>query len=1154
MSLKDESSSGLNASKDPKLSWLSGTGIIFQENDVIMNAYSHQIEHFLNKWEKKASDEEKEEALHSLDSYFRNASILEKWLQTPENKNHSFVQILTRVHLFQTHVFEMISEFLTLTSFDKVSDNFKCLVQRIIQALSNQPQIFEPNQIANIVLDTISSVNESIQPILISSLPAIIEHIPSAVSKMIDMMIEKPKMIQDTLTALEGFQLTPEETKTVRAKVLNDILGSASTNDLNRVVMFLIRTTDDKNASETVEAFRESLVVVDNREGDFSTNDINKFLIIQLKSGLQVCSSFTDAYYKTLCKSLNLVTLDYWIIYCMFSIPSQKKNAQKLINTLSDTQMNSEGVKKSIVGHIGALETILNNLTDLISWCLDSNSENISDIGASLASTLFEEVSEISTQQNIIGSLLIHIGIGNESNKYKAAKILSSLNEKKLSVHLPLISGIMSIYDSIPLNVFQIIINLIVKLEFVNGNEDASQIHIFVSKMLQSTKEEAKNVGVVSAAAIINRVAHFDNFESMQHNFHQVISSIGDNPFILNLFFEEIYLNQNRNATFNEFLIEELTKQFITLICENEFDQSYWYCLDENAQSAINIISSAKEQTQKKTLSLQKHRQAVYGRNTPIIFSHSGLKLLLDAHCKMNHDIEQSFGEYFTLPFHMFDPQNSGFKDHQKILAILLAHSYILETLNYFGEIKSKVCWKRIQNRIELENKLFEYISNAKSFNFPYFGDMFPKSNSVIKKANNQIDPSAFFVLHYRGFFNPPRIQYLNLLFEINLPLNNESSRVCIRLLDDYLYLLKPDKNAMFPCKNFNSKDNYVPPLDLIEFISKRLLESLLYESNNENLSIKTRDVIINKIILIINNQIILPIYKDKASFQEIMKKISGSHKPEGAFEYYMERLNENMDLETQANLIVLLNNLLHGGNSSRVFDVCGKEAKYLAKACKSMLQHRLSKAQLKKIFPIFLAHNSSGYKDIDSIVKNAISSNENSKWQSFTHETTDIYFQQCIIFLNSKIGEIEKNVNSKSFNTINDDVVVQILKSLNQIGSITLNLLKSVIRDSIPTKICQKILTFFPKWIKSCTNLLGFLKDANRDDPKGTFNFIKSVQSARHTLQTITTHVRKDNPKLQRYLPKFNQSLSSWSYNLKASGISDTHSLKKMKTKDFNE
>ena len=211
MSLKDESSSGLNASKDPKLSWLSGTGIIFQENDVIMNAYSHQIEHFLNKWEKKASDEEKEEALHSLDSYFRNASILEKWLQAPENKNHSFVQILTRVHLFQTHVFEMISEFLTLTSFDKVSDNFKCLVQRIIQALSNQPQIFEPNQIANIVLDTISSVNESIQPILISSLPAIIEHTPSAVSKMIDMMIEKPKMMKFYLLKAHSSKLQQQE-------------------------------------------------------------------------------------------------------------------------------------------------------------------------------------------------------------------------------------------------------------------------------------------------------------------------------------------------------------------------------------------------------------------------------------------------------------------------------------------------------------------------------------------------------------------------------------------------------------------------------------------------------------------------------------------------------------------------------------------------------------------------------------------------------------------------------------------------------------------------------------------------------------------------------------------------------------------------------
>ena len=96
----------------------------------------------------------------------------------------------------------------------------------------------------------------------------------------------------------------------------------------------------------------------------------------------------------------------------------------------------------------------------------------------------------------------------------------------------------------------------------------------------------------------------------------------------------------------------------------------------------------------------------------------------------------------------MFVVESNDLTNVQRVQALLYVHSYILETLNYFGPKKTKECIQRMENRYEIERLLIMYLSDFKVFNHPFFGEMFPKCNTTVKNANKTPDPSAFFVSH----------------------------------------------------------------------------------------------------------------------------------------------------------------------------------------------------------------------------------------------------------------------------------------------------------------------------------------------------------------------------------------------------------------------
>lgn len=1173
------------ASEDPNLEWLVNIGVNFDKNDVIFTQLSHKIQENLDKWRKTAEKADIHCAKDSIKPYFSSPSLLYKWLSPPEGSQHSLVQILSRDKKFQNTIFELICNFLTLTAFDLTSNNnIRKLVELIIKSLSFPPKIYDKDHIVNLVFDAISNTHETLQPILIRSLHTIMDPTIDAINRLINIMIEKPRLIQDALTALEGFQLTKEETENVRKHVLNDILSSASSTDLQAVIRFLVSTTDDTNASKTIESFRKSLVIFHHnnknqlnirKNGTLSVDDSNTFFVIQLKSALQFNQSFSRAYSTILeNKPDEMVTLDYWVLYCMYGIPAQKSIAEKLIMKLcSDDTMTGEAARESIIGHINALEILFDSITDLISWCLgtskggssdnstkslsaaesgNSIADKLADIGTSLALTMFEEVQNVTTQQNIVGSLLMQIGIGSDDNKRKAANVLSSLDEKKLRTHLTLISGILPSYDSIPLSVFKVIISVIVKLEFADGPEQGSQLHIFVSKMLTSTKKTAKDVGVVTAAAILNRYAHFNDLDAIQIQFNSMMLVISDDPIALNQFYGELSNNENRGKIFNEFLIENLTKQFASIITEraktnsqinneenngDESPLSDWFSLDESIDSSLDFISGISGTVQKKkTLSIQNYRKAVLSTNLPIVFTHSGLKLLLDCHVALEHELEDVFGKYFKMPFKMFVVESNDLTNVQRVQALLYVHSYILETLNYFGPKKTKECIQRMENRYEIERLLIMYLSDFKVFNHPFFGEMFPKCNTTVKNANKTPDPSAFFVSRYRSYFNAPRLEYIDLLFSLSLPIDDESCPVCIRLLDDYLYLIKPSKSQMtsplFECKKVNQ-----PPLSIITFISNDLLDSVL----NDEVQSEAVEAIVDKIFLIINAQILLPVYRDKKAFVPLMMAICGKKNQQEAFRYFFSKVKDNMKIETTVSLVELLKSLLHCGTSSRaMFDLYGTEMKNLCNLCRILLKsQKLQKNYVKQVLPIFFDHNPKILDEVDDLIKNVINkeifnNEENEEWKSLTKDTFDIYFNQCFKLLNIKMAEIGKNLKSNKVQFLDEETMNILITRMVNLASQMRFLLMKISTPNVPPSIHQKVIQLGPNWMDSCTDLLVFLKDARNVYTEKVDEFIGFIRTIRRNLQAVVGHARNNQPKLQRFLPRITKSLETWSYSLR--------------------
>ncbi|KAF9927139.1 Fanconi anemia group D2 protein, partial [Mortierella alpina] len=339
-----------------------------------------------------------------------------------------------------------------------------------------------------------------------------------------------PKLILQQLKWLNNI-IKPEQ---LSAKLLEvnarnhvlDTLESANLDDLPMVIKFLLQTVEPDTVAEVIETIRGRLDfrsisklqrTSKSKLRSSSASQTPEVLILDaMKTGIRFQKFVTDAWYKALValtKPGQHKPIDVMVIFILHSIVSLKKKIEVLIR------------KKIIEGHLtGKLleDTILVHGLSLREYmpAVLSISENLlrsslnHPIVARTASALYTcafQVSDAYYRQEIVGSLLVHIGSGSTVEIDASLAVLQNIvraSRSTLNEYSAFIKGVLDYIDNLSLEqirLFFVVLGSLAREDEVSGHTGTliTDINILIRKQLSNPLEHYKKIGVMGAIALV---------------------------------------------------------------------------------------------------------------------------------------------------------------------------------------------------------------------------------------------------------------------------------------------------------------------------------------------------------------------------------------------------------------------------------------------------------------------------------------------------------------------------------------------------------------------------------------------------------------------------------------------------------------------------
>lgn len=1104
------------------LEWLADIGIdVSATGDVSFRKPFHTLLNDLRSNVESCDSNAVNGIKESLSKCLSDKDALALLLSPAKHSIHSPIQLLLNNECFQMHIVSILCDFLVSDSYNEPSEKSRNMLSKIICNMQYLDKIYDQSSLIDPIFEVIDVLHASMKPILIQSLHLIFSCSDDLIQRLIKLMKQDSSLTQDLLVVFDGLDMDDQTKNRIRDVVLTNALSSATKN-LPPVIQFLVKTTDSKNVSTTLTSFRDNLVIASQNSEDSQDNeDSYIFLILQLKNALQFNNDFCKGYLKCLEDLNTLKVLDVWILFCLFSIPCQRPKVIPLLSKLPSNQLEKVG-KDAIEFHSHALSSLVNSITDLVSLCLQSQSESVVAFGSAIAIYLFDDVDSISVQQDIIATILIQFSRFNKENAMIVIEKISVFAPQKLSLHLEMLSGLLYSYETFDFSFFTRIVKVIAKITFDNIEciDKESNFQIFTKKLLSSAKVESKKYGIVAASAILRALCESKDcqIDQIVKQFNQVMNYVENDPICTNQFYSELNNVENRSKEINELLIDQLTRELNNIISERCRDKTEWFALDDGNQ-CIDFLSAV-------TVKQKNNGNSAY------VFTQSGLKLLFNCHKMLGNDINEKLGKYFKMPLRLYDLDevDSDFTSSVRLQILLYAHSWITELLNFFSSEQTDDCWARMEHRREIEMKIISALSEEIVFIHPIFGEMFPRSSTHLKKTSSSIFGSFLFVSHYQGSFSPPSISILNMLIDLKFPIDETKRRHVLRILSDYKYMLKPPKKSLFPIQPLSN-----PSMTHITTIAKEILPNVI---NSED---QTDRLIFKTCIEIITILIELPIYKTKDTFSSLLKGISSKDRRGDCFDYFADMMLKGLPIGLQVIILQLLKSILHAG-PPRKKDVEGVEYIRISNICRDLLKSgssHLNLKNLKIIIPIFFDHNPSLLDDIQDLALNAFNSSVTSgepysSWPTLKSDSFPLYFKYCISSLTKKLIVMEKQLKNRTSFCLSEGTTQILVENLNRFCFVMKRLLQSVSNESAPFRVRKQILINGSMWMDCCVNLLPLISDAQEVDTRINI-FYKDVRVIQKILQAQMEYARIHDKALQKtILPKVSMTLEKWSYNLK--------------------
>ncbi|KAL3790149.1 hypothetical protein HJC23_009586 [Cyclotella cryptica] len=341
--------------------------------------------------------------------------------------------------------------------------------------------------------------------------------------------VEDPTLLVPCLDAIDSLPLSEKEVEIVVRDAL-EALANVEAWGLPALANFLINNCPrgkDGMAKEIIEEFRK-LPLGSGESGDRSANDTEALMVESLSRGFAHRSDLTT----TLLKAIKATDQGYhkpadiWLLACCASASHNRSQVKSLFRSkANDGGFTSQMVRESLCGNGVALTslfgTALCDLADSLLRCTDSEG---CEMGVTLYEVLFEEFKEPMQRQEVVGSLVTHVGAGvgtRQSEVDAAMSVFSSIVSKKkdenqesgrsaLRPFMPFLSSMLENLDHMtPYQVRKLFILLFTVgfqeedgiLGLMGGGSACGEADIIIRKYLCQNDYEKKRIGIIGAVS-----------------------------------------------------------------------------------------------------------------------------------------------------------------------------------------------------------------------------------------------------------------------------------------------------------------------------------------------------------------------------------------------------------------------------------------------------------------------------------------------------------------------------------------------------------------------------------------------------------------------------------------------------------------------------
>ncbi|KAF9401655.1 Fanconi anemia group D2 protein [Mortierella sp. AD011] len=437
----------------------------------------------------------------------------------------SLIRILLGIDILQPGLMDRLLDRI----FDYLNEDAKesSIPKLILQQMKWLNNIIEPTQLTSKLLEVIGMSPVSIQRDIITSLPEIVpdsEH-RTVVLGLVELMENSSELMVPILDALSNLNLQSEVLVNARNHVL-DKLESAELEDLPVVIKFLLQTVEPDTVGEVIETIRANLDFESinklqksskQKSKSRAPNQTPEVLILDaLKSGIRFQKFVTDAWYKALVaipKPNQHKVIDVMVIFIMHSNVSLKKKVEVLIRKkVMEGLLTRKLLEETILTHGVSLRDYAPAILSISENMLRSSTNH--PIIARAASTLYTcafQVSDSYQRQEIVGSLLTHIGSGSAVEIDASLAVLHNIlkaSRPALNEFSVFIKGVLDYIENLTLEQIRLLFVLLGSLareDEISGNSGTLLIdlNILIRKQLSNPLEGFKKIGVMGAIAMV---------------------------------------------------------------------------------------------------------------------------------------------------------------------------------------------------------------------------------------------------------------------------------------------------------------------------------------------------------------------------------------------------------------------------------------------------------------------------------------------------------------------------------------------------------------------------------------------------------------------------------------------------------------------------